>query len=991
MDVDKFVRSVKLKYKERRLNREKQWPPCKSEKLVRLELVQSEGQSTTQLAVTRGRDLEDKEIKRIPLAYSDLFKAERGKKPVRKVLVDGDAGIGKTTLCTALSEDWGNEKLFTQFRLLLLLPLRQKRVASASSLSELLSLLHSSEAVRTTVASYVEEGEGENVLIVADGWDELSEVERSEGSFLYELLFGEQFCLMSVLVTSRPSASGPLHRLPCIDRFVEVRGFNKDNIEKYIQCEFDSEEAKASGLLEELESNPIVESVCSVPLNCAILCHLWRTLEGTLPTTMTELYTKIIMNVILRNIRKIPEYSQVMSLSQFDALPESLQQWWWCLCELAFRALEKDKIVFSHEEFVAFLPQSLPFDDKVLCFGLLQRCESILEVGLGVSFHFLHLTFQEYLAALYLARLSTDTQIQCCRSLAGAPRFNIVWRFFFGISKFCSAVCATAQKEIIKSCVDYLTLYHCSFEAQGTSICAEIQEKSHDGFFGVKAHSSYDCSAIVHVIANTEENDDMPVSFSHCGASDKQIRALVNALASKKGKLQVRRLYLDGNKLTDKGVIDLFYRASGSFLSLQILNLSKNRIKSEGIMSALAVLSQSNTECEGVSFYVSDNPLCVHGINELLDAKVYKLNGLKLYKLDLAGSFTDNEYTNAEWLKQSLSKSILHSCEVSLSRNRLGILGAKALGEIVPQDFSISRDLQTPSQCFCLDLSETMLGDEGVAAFTQSVAGVCIFSSLNLTNNSISATGLKYLADHIHQEQIGIIEYLVLSSNLLRLEGVVALCKMLQYNFCSPASIGLSRCELTTADSKDAIIDSLSMPCNQPLTCTNVGQFIRSQIVRANFVHTLHLDNNSFTGDKIHVLVGFLYLCPGLQVLHCESCEITSDDLKELLLQISSNSLHLTSFIVWYLEDNDIDDDGVPTLTHLLQRFPNLINISLENNRLSHRMSNHLEKVLQCRREECYQVYIQLLRTCETYIAYLLSITSFNTGIHYYYTCFPEH
>ena len=959
MSVDTFIGSIRLKYKERRLNREKQWPPCKSEKLVRLELVQSEG-------LPRGRDLEDKRIKRISLAYSNLFKAERGKKAVRKVLVDGDAGIGKTTLCTALSEDWGNKKLFTQFRLLLLLPLRQKRVASASSLSELLSLLHSSEAVRAVVASYIEEGEGENVLIVADGWDELSEVERREESFLYELLFGEQFCLMSVVVTSRPSASGPLHRLPCIDRYVEVRGFNKDNIKEYIQCEFDSEEAKAGGLLEELESNPIVESVCSVPLNCAILCHLWRNLEGALPTTMTELYTKIIMNVILRNIRKIPEYSQIISLSQFDDLPvsESLQQWWWCLCELAFRALEKDKIVFSHEEFIAFLPQGLPFNDKLLCFGLLQRCESILEVGLGVSFHFLHLTFQEYLAALHLARQSPDTQIQCCQNLARVPRFHMVWRFFFGISKFWSTACATALKEIFSHITDDLTLYHCSFEAQGTAICAEIQESlhMHSSIFFI-AYNSYDCSAIVHIIANTQKNDDVSISFSHCGAGDRQIRALADALASKKGKLQVRQLHLDGNMLSDACVSYLFLKAFQSFLSLVELDLSQNRIESEGVKSALAVLSRSSVRDKGVSFFLHDNPLGISAMNELRNAIVTSKGHLMLNALVLAGSLTDNEHTNAEWLhsfEQSLSKSIIRSGELSLSRNRLGILGAKALGKIIPQDFPIPRNIRTPNECFYLDLSDTMLGDEGVAAFTESIAGVCIFSSLNLSDNGIQSTGLNHLADCIHQERLDV-KWFILNSNPLRLEGVVALCRMLQSDVCRLVSLELSGCELTTAGSKDATIDSLA--CNQPLTCTNVGQFIRSQLIRGTLVNSLYLNNNSFSGDKIHVLVGFLYLCPCLEILHCENCEITSGDLKELqhLLQVSKNEVCLTNFTTWYLKNNDIDDDGVPALTYLLQHFPNLMNISLEDNRLSPRMSNYVENKVQCCREEYYQVQLFFL------------------------------
>ena len=212
----------------------------------------------------------------------------------------------------------------------------------------MLKLLHSSASIRDSVASYLEEEEGEKVLIVADGWDELGESERQEESFLYKLFF-KTFPFVSVIVTSRPSASAPLHRLPYIDRFVEVCGFNKENIKEYIQSEFTSDQEKASCLLlEQLESNPLVESVCSIPLNCAIVCHLWRTLEEALPTTMTELYTKIILNVILRNIQKeFIQNSAVLSLSNFDALPEDLQQSWWLLCEFAFQALKRDQIVFS--------------------------------------------------------------------------------------------------------------------------------------------------------------------------------------------------------------------------------------------------------------------------------------------------------------------------------------------------------------------------------------------------------------------------------------------------------------------------------------------------------------------------------------------------------------------------------------------------------------------------------------------------------------------
>lgn len=91
---------------------------------------------------------------------------------------------------------------------------------------------------------YLEEGGGRKVVVIADWWDELSETKREKGSFLYELLF-KTFPLMSVVVTSRPSASDQFHRSSCIDRFVEIKGFNKKDIKEYIESEFAREKESA--------------------------------------------------------------------------------------------------------------------------------------------------------------------------------------------------------------------------------------------------------------------------------------------------------------------------------------------------------------------------------------------------------------------------------------------------------------------------------------------------------------------------------------------------------------------------------------------------------------------------------------------------------------------------------------------------------------------------------------------------------------------------
>ena len=96
---------------------------------------------------------------------------------------------------------------------------------------------------------YFEEDESK-ILIVADGWDELSKGKRDKGSFLYKLLFGELYYSMSTVVTSRPSASASLHHLSCIDRFAEVRGFDKEHIVEYINTEFASDPKQARNLLD---------------------------------------------------------------------------------------------------------------------------------------------------------------------------------------------------------------------------------------------------------------------------------------------------------------------------------------------------------------------------------------------------------------------------------------------------------------------------------------------------------------------------------------------------------------------------------------------------------------------------------------------------------------------------------------------------------------------------------------------------------------------
>ena len=989
--MDIFVSSIKKKYKDRLINREKQWPPCHSNKLVNLELVEREKREGSSARIQRGR-----EKKHTPLAYGDLFKEESGKKAVRKVLVEGDAGIDKTTLSTSISEDWSREKLFKEYEMLLLLPLHLKKVASAGSLPELLQLFYPSPGVCESVARYLEEGEGEKVVIIADGWDEVSESNRQEGSFLYQLLF-ETFPLMSVVVTSRPSASGPLHRLPCIDRFVEIKGFSKEDIKEYIKSEFLSDEKKAGDLLEELESNPLVESVCSVPLNCAIVCHLWRCLEETLPSTMTQLYTKIILNVMFRNIKKNDAFKNIQSLSNFNAIPNDLQQPFRRLCEFAFHMLKKNQIVFSQEELLEFFPQGLALDDKILCFGLLQSVETVLETGHGVSFHFLHLTFQEFLASLYLLRQPPETQLEVFSS---ESHFTLIWRFFFGLCFSNSEL--EVKSDIIKQVIDYvakkvdypveeelveeLSLCHYAFEAQSDVVSGEvIQLLIASNKFGVtfgSPRTAHDCAAVLYVIANMQECSDMGIYFNYSGVRENQIKTLTDILASKHGKLQVKELTLSNNKLTVKCVSDLFHRASAAFQSLRHLDLGGNRIGGETVKSIISTLAKSSSSgCQLKNLHLFDNPLGVSGLQTL--ENIVRDNLLsKLESLDLLGSLTNDADTNAAWLTtfvDALSTHCPHLERVDMSENNLGVPGASALARVISKPLHYSQSNNKVNVRFLSNimyLNKTNLGGKGLRAFVESLECVHHFVGLHLSDNGIHATEIASLADAVCSGKVVItigedgeldLSELDLSDNPLGPEGTLAVGRMLSSSHCQPRTVNLSRCKLTTGGGGLQNTDSLNVGINiSGETVRDVGQQL-CQMPQNNTITSLYLDGNSFTGEGIHILAGFMHLCPCLENLYSCDCEITSEDLLLLLDELtqlkSSSPNRCIKLETWYLVSNRIDDSGVYGLiNHLPSLFPCLgydpgdpAGIFLHGNPVSSEVEIMLEEEIERRKEvRCY-------------------------------------
>lgn len=137
-------------------------------------------------------------------------------------------------------------------------------------------------------------------------------------------------------------------------------------------------------------------------------------------------------------------------------------------------------------------------------------------------------------------------------------------------------------------------------------------------------------------------------------------------------------------------------------------------------------------------------------------------------------------------------------------------------------------------------------------------------SSLELSENDIRATGISFLADAVCEGKLVIGYGISVADNMVGLEGTVAVGRMLSSSCCQLVQVILSRCELTTARESVPNTDDLNLGNTVVLEAIrDVGQQL-CQMDQSSTITNINLDGNSFTGVGIHILAGFIHLCPCL-------------------------------------------------------------------------------------------------------------------------------
>ena len=335
-----------------------------------------------------------------PVNIEDLLTPEDSGRPVRFILVEGPPGIGKSTFAWEVCRRWDKIESLRDYHTVVLLKLREKWVLNATSLSDLFRY-PSEHRFREKIAVEFDDSHGQNLLLVLDGFDEVSH-SFHENSVIKSILCRQLLPECTIILTTRPSAKSMLKDIcqPRVDKHVEIIGFTEEERVRYITEVFSTKKELQANFLKYMFHVPHIKSMMYIPLNCSIIAQVYYESQSShhlaIPRTRTQLYKALTHSLLVRHMKMKESKSEYISVLP-DGLKRSDMDNFKTLAKFAFDSYHQGK-----PRKVTFFKEDIP--EGLVHFGFMnESSEMYASRGVERTFSFLHLSLQEYLAAWYLA------------------------------------------------------------------------------------------------------------------------------------------------------------------------------------------------------------------------------------------------------------------------------------------------------------------------------------------------------------------------------------------------------------------------------------------------------------------------------------------------------------------------------------------------------------------------------------------------------------
>ncbi|XP_047678115.1 NACHT, LRR and PYD domains-containing protein 3-like isoform X1 [Tachysurus fulvidraco] len=691
--------------------------------------------------------------------YNDIFEALHGdEKPIRAVLTEGIAGIGKTVSVQKFVLDWAEGKANQDLDFIFPFNFRELNFKKQEHLS-LLELLHfyfpETKEHKLDFHRY-------KILFIFDGLDEShisldftnskmltdpTESARIE-ALLTNLINRNLLPSAFLWITSRPAASSQIPAV-YIDRVTEVQGFNDPQKDEYFLKRI-TDKTLANKIISHLKSTRSLYIMCHIPVFCWISATVLEGMfseaeSGEIPKTQTQMFTHFLILQIKLGSQKYKKCGKN---------PGQIADIVFKLGKLAFQQLEKGNLIFYVDDIIEC---GIDVQEATVYSGV---CTQIFieEVTshLGKVYSFVHMSVQEHLAAMYvflscvngnlskqqtpviLGLSSKATLIDLLKTAVDKALqskngyLDLFLRFLMGLSLEFNLVlfqclltetgCSSLSKDaavINKEITTYIkekirenpaecktiNLFYCLYELHDQSLVQEVQgflkKRENYRLRGLQL-SPVQWSALVFLLLTSEE-DREEFNLQKYAASDECLKNMYLLIVAS------RKLLLCDCNLTEESCKSLAKALRSECSCVRELDLSDNKLYDSGVK--LLAVGLKNPQCK-----------------------------LEILRLGDCGLTEESCAVIASVLSSTSSRLT----ELRLSRNKLGDSGVNQLSEA----------LQSPNcKLKTLRMNSCSITEEG---FTALISALRLNPShlrmLDVGRNKAGQTGLDLLSEFLKEE-----------------------------------------------------------------------------------------------------------------------------------------------------------------------------------------------------------------------------------------------